>query len=350
MILPQQLKRTCTLMKLSILDPSPIAANQTPQNALYESVKLAQLGEAFGYTRFWMTEHHDLTGLASSAPEVMLSYIGAHTKTIRLGTGAVLLPFYQPYKVAEVYHTLAGLLPGRIDVGLGRAPGGSVEATNALSDHFLQQVWKMPELVKEFVKIIDHDHADLTANPVPDIAPIPWILGTSKKSGALAAENGMAYAFGHFMSENDGVEIIKLYLDKFKPRKHGGDPQVIVTVSVICAETKEEAEGMALSSFIWSLQKETGGGLQGLPSVEEARQYELKESEKEKLGAMKQKAVIGDPKTVKLKLIDLQNKYRSDELMIITSTHCAEDRKESYRLIAKELLLNDSHLQDNKRG
>lgn len=123
-------------MRLSILDQSPISSNQTPQEALYESMKLAQIGEKLGYTRYWIAEHHDLPGLACPAPEVMLGFIGAHTKSIRIGAGAVLLPHYKPFKVAEVYNMLATLFPGRIDVGIGRAPGGSAEVTNALSDNF----------------------------------------------------------------------------------------------------------------------------------------------------------------------------------------------------------------------
>jgi len=323
-------------MKLSILDPSPIASGQTSHDALSDSLKLAQLGEEFGYTRFWMTEHHDLTGLASSAPEVMLSFIGAHTKTIRLGTGAVLLPFYQPYKVAEVHHTLATLFPGRIDVGVGRAPGGSAEATNALSDHFLQRVWKMPELVKELLQFIDQKHPDLTAAPIPDIAPTPWLLGTSKKSGALAAENGMAYAFGHFMSDNDGAEIIEHYLNTYKSRKNGGSAQVIVTVSVICAETNEKAEKMMVNSFIWSLIKEKNVELKNMTSEEQVDQYKLNQSEQEKLEVTKEKMIMGDPKTVTKKLEAYQEIFQADEIMIITSALSPEDRRESYRLIALE--------------
>lgn len=136
------------MMRLSMLDQSPISSKQTANEALHESVALAQAGEKMGYHRFWMTEHHDLVGLASSAPEVMLGYIGAKTTTIRLGTGAVLLPHYKPYKVAEVHHQLATLLPNRIDLGIGRAPGGSAEATNALNDNFLQSVYKVPDLVE----------------------------------------------------------------------------------------------------------------------------------------------------------------------------------------------------------
>lgn len=160
-------------MKLSILDQSPIASGQTAQQALNDSLLLAQEGDRLGYSRVWFTEHHDLPGLACSAPEVLISYIGAQTKNIRIGAGAVLLPHYKPYRVAETYNMLATLFPGRIDIGIGRAPGGSAEATMALSDNYLQNVYKMPDLVKELLYFLreefpkDHLFENTSAAPIP---------------------------------------------------------------------------------------------------------------------------------------------------------------------------------------
>lgn len=330
-------------MKLSILDQSPISSNQTAKDALYESVKLAQKGEEFGYTRYWIAEHHDLPGLASSAPEVMLALIGARTQKIRIGSGAVLLPYYRPYKVAETYNMLATLYPERIDIGIGRAPGGSAEATNALSDQFLKQVWAMPELIEELLHFIyldfpeDHHYANLTAAPRPEVPPKPWLLGTSKKSALLAAELGIAYTFGAFMSDKDGKEIIQAYKEAFQPKRKGDVPQVILTVSAICGETAEKAEEMALSTLIWSLQKETGKGSSGVPSVEEAKKYPLSAEEKKKVKSLKEKMIIGSPKEVKNKLQELQEKFQADEIMIVTITHRPEDRICSYELIAQEI-------------
>lgn len=330
-------------MKLSILDQSPISSQQTAHEALTESMKLAQAGEALGYSRYWIAEHHDLAGLACSAPEVMLGYIGAHTSEIRIGSGAVLLPHYKPYKVAEVYNMLSTLFPGRIDLGIGRAPGGSAEATNALSDNFLQQVFKMPALVKELLHFLngdfpeDYEFAKVTAAPKPILPPMPWILGTSKKSALLAAENGLAYAFGQFMSDQDGAAIIQQYQDSFNPGKIGSSPYVLLTVTAICAETTEKAEEMALSSLIWALQKEKGEG-QFVPTIDEAKGYRLNEKESEKLEKMKQNMIIGTPQEVGRKLMVIQEKYKADEIMIVTITHSPKDRLESYRLIAGEVL------------
>jgi len=330
-------------MKLSILDQSPIASNQTARDALNESVKLAQAGEQFGYTRYWIAEHHDLSGLACSAPEVMLGYIGAQTKNIRIGSGAVLLPHYKPYKVAELFNMLATLFPNRIDIGLGRAPGGSAEATNALSDNFLQKVYQFPKLVEELLHFFnndfpkEHDFSRITASPFPETTPVPWILGTSKKSAILAANHGLPYAFGQFMSEDDGVAIIETYLDHFKETKWNQKPQTLLTVTVVCAETTEKAEEIALSHLIWALQKEKREGL-FVPSIEEAKHYELDEKENEKLIQMKQQMIIGNPQEVKHALTKLQATYHVDEIMIVTITHSPKDRIQSYKLIADVLL------------
>jgi luciferase family oxidoreductase group 1 len=330
-------------MRLSILDQAPISSNQSAAEALKESMKLAQAGENLGYTRFWIAEHHDLPGLACSAPEVMLGYIGANTNTIRLGSGAMLLPHYKPYKVAEVYNMLATLFPDRVDVGIGRAPGGSAEATNALSDNFLQQVWNMPNSVKDLLHFLDnnippeHPHAKVTASPVPNVPPMPWLLGTSKKSAILAAENGLAYAFGQFMSDQDGAAIIEQYRNHFKPRKQNDVPQVIVTVTAICAETSEKAEDVALSSLVWVLQRKKGEGQEGVPSIQEANDY-LRNEKEDLLREMKNNMIIGNPYQVKKRIEELQEKYNADEIMIVTITHSPVDKIESYKLIAEEIL------------
>lgn len=330
-------------MRLSILDQSPIASNESAYDALMGSVKLAQVGEALGYTRYWIAEHHDLPGLACSAPELMLGYIGAHTNRIRIGSGAVLLPHYSPFKVAEVFNMLATLFPGRIDIGIGRAQGGSAETANALTDNFLERVRNFPNLVRDLLHFIEDDfpvateYSKFSASPIPENPPVPWLLGTSKKSAVLAAENGLPYTFGQFMSDQDGAAIIKEYLDTFQPRKEGQTPEVIVTVSVICAETTEKAEEIALSSLIWSVQNDKGEGRRGVPSIEEAKQYLLSEKEKESLVEKRQNMIIGNPEEVVGELKQLKTKYQADEIMINTITHSLEDRIQSYKLIAEEV-------------
>lgn len=330
-------------MRLSILDQAPISSNQSALEALDASMRLAQAGEKLGYTRFWVAEHHDIPGLACSAPEIMLSYIGAHTQKIRLGSGAVLLPHYRPYKIAEVFNMLATLFPNRIDVGIGRAPGGSAEAAEALSGNFLQNVWDMPSSVEELMHFFNrdfpegHKFASLKATPVPEMKPETWLLGTSKKSAILAARNGMSYAFGQFMSEENGSEIIQQYKKDFIPRNKKDVPQALVTVSAFCAETTEKAEELALSSFVWSLAKDKELTKSGVPSIEEAKKYQLNEKEKEKLEEMKKNCIIGNPGEVREQFYSIQENYQVDEIMIVSITHSPEDKIQSYKYIAEAM-------------
>lgn len=328
-------------MKLSIIDQAPISSNQSAKDALNNSLRLAQAAEKLGYVRYWIAEHHDLPGLACSAPEIMIPYICANTSQIRVGSGAVLLPFYRPYKVAETYNMLATLFPNRIDIGIGRAPGGSAEATNALHERYLEQVWKMPEHIKELLQFIsqsfpaDHEYSKISASPLPEIPPKLWLLGTSSKSAKLAAENGIPYAYGYFMSENDGKEIIQAYLDSYYHEHLTEQPQVIITVSAVCAETTQKAEDIALSSLIWSIQRAKGEDNEGVPSIEEAKKYQLTNEEEGQLEKLKRKMIIGDPSVVIPELTRIQQIYKANEIMINTITHYPEDRIISYSLIAE---------------
>lgn len=325
-------------MKLSILDQSPISTNQTANEALQESMNLARIGETLGYSRYWIAEHHAMPGLACSAPEVMLGYIGANTKNIRIGSGAVLLPYYKPYKVAETYHMLSTLFPNRIDLGIGRAPGGPAEASNALSDNYLQHVYKMPDLVNELIKYVDNEGTVLEASPLPQISPDLWMLGTSRKSGNFAAENGLSYCFGQFMSDENGAEIVQQYRQSFQPRKKGQKPYVIMALSVICAETTQKAEEIALSSIVWELQNESMEGNKGVPSVDEAKKILLNLRNQKSIERIKKKMIIGTPNEVKSKILEIQSHVLADEIMIVTITYSSKDKFQSYRLIAEQFI------------
>lgn len=307
-------------MKLSILDQAPILSGKSAQEALHQSVLLAKKGEELGYSRYWIAEHHDLNNLACSAPEIMLAYIGSQTETIRIGAGAILLPYYKPYKIAEVFNMLETLFPGRIDLGIGRAPGGPAEASLALSDHYLKGVWNLPHSLEELLHFLnydfpkDHQFSNLQASPRPVDSPRPWLLGTSRKSAKLAAENGMAYAFAHFMSDVDGPSILSNYRENYKQRF--GTMETIVAVSVICAERTEKAEELALDWY-----KKT-----------HLNEQELKD-DKALLSKMNKKMVIGNREEVGEKLTQLQHDYCCDELMINTNVDCFESRLKSYQLI-----------------
>ncbi|MBD8067995.1 MsnO8 family LLM class oxidoreductase [Bacillus sp. PS06] len=303
-------------MKLSILDQAPVLENETAEQALKEAIKLAQMGDALGYHRYWLTEHHNFINLASSSPEVLLAAIGAKTKRIRIGSGATLLPHYKPYKIAETFNTLAALFPNRVDLGLGRAPGGSAEATMALSEQFLLEVYKFPEKVKELKHFIhqtfpqEHQYSSVLPIPIPQQKPEVWILGTSQKSAILAAEMGMAYAFGQFMSDQSGVEILSRYREEWKVR-YGNMKisQTNITVNVICAKTTDKAKEMIST---------------------------LSEDMKENM--TQQKTIVGDPHVVQEELEELKEKYQTEEIMINTPARSYEERLLSLQLIADKLL------------
>ncbi|RDW20906.1 LLM class flavin-dependent oxidoreductase [Oceanobacillus chungangensis] len=331
-------------MKLSILDQAPVSSGNTAREALEATIELAKLADKLGYTRYWVAEHHDLKGLASPAPDILLGIIGSKTERIRIGSGAVLLPNYKPFNIAERYNLLATMYPGRVDIGLGRAPGGSAEVSIALAGNFLEQVKKMPALLDELDHFLHRDFPDdhlfskVSAAPMPVLAPVPWLLGTSKRSAILAAEKEMAYVFGHFMSDQDGHSIVKTYRDNFKQ----GTPKVIVTVSVICAETTEAAEEIALSNLLWRVQQNKGESKDGVPSIEEAHDYIFNDEELVMIEKMKEKQIIGTPQEVRMKLEELQAAYQTDEMMIVTNTHDYEARRKSYQLIAEAFDLADT--------
>ncbi|WP_047983727.1 LLM class flavin-dependent oxidoreductase [Ornithinibacillus californiensis] len=319
-------------MKLSILDQTPIADGKNAKEALFESINLAKLGDSLGYRRYWIAEHHDLDGLACPAPEVMLGTIGMNTERIRIGAGAILLPHYKPFKVAETFNLLATMYPERVDLGLGRSPGGSAEASVALSGNFLENVRKIPELIDQLQQFLtgsfaeDHMYSKIKPTPIPAVSPEMWLLGTSEKSAILAAEKGMNYAFGHFMSDQDATPILSTYRESLISKHPSKDPKVILAVNVICAETSEEAEELAIRSYYWGKRK----GEYSTPENDKKPAEDQKDYRRSQ-----HKMIVGDPYQVSEKLMALQQTNKVDEFMILTNTPTYEERNRSYELLAK---------------
>ena len=330
-------------MKISILDQSPVSSGMTQTDALQASVRLAQLGDKLGYARYWITEHHDLFGLACPNPSVMMSLIGARTHSIRIGAGAVLLPYYKPFHIAETYNLLSTLFPERIDLGLGRAPGGSAEVSQALSDNYLAAVQKFPEQIDTLQAFLhdqysdDHMYSKISPTPVPETAPVVWLLGTSEKSAELAMKKNLPYAFGHFMSDQSGPEIVQKYRSGMKEQGNAHDAHVIIAINVICARTMEEANDLALSYFLWKIRQDQLHSDGRIPSVEEAKQYIFSSEEFEKIEQMKRQILIGDPESVRSGFMELDQQYNADEYMIVTIVHDETAKLQSYTLI-KEVI------------
>jgi luciferase family oxidoreductase group 1 len=241
-------------LRLSVLDQSPVAAGSTPAEALQNSIGLARRVDELGYTRFWMSEHHAMDTLACTAPEIMLARIGAETKRIRIGSGGIMLPHYTSLKVAEVFRMLHALYPGRVDLGIGRAPGGGpVEAMALRRNRKVQPVDDFPEQVSELLAFLNgefsesHPFSKVLVSPEMPGAPDVWMLGSSMWSSAAAVEFGLPYSFAHFFSPVATRAAIETYMRGFRDGVRRERPEATVAVGVICAETQEEAEYLASS-------------------------------------------------------------------------------------------------------
>ena len=331
-------------LQLSILDQSPISEGESAEAALHNTVALIQAADKWGYKRFWVSEHHDSNSLAGSSPEVLIAYLAAKTKNIRVGSGGVMLTHYSPYKVAENFQVISGLAPGRVDLGVGRAPGGMPRATIALNGTRDRHVDKYPEKIQELLLYLhddlpeDHLLYGLKASPKISIAPDVWLLGSSESSAKLAAKLGLPYNFALFINGDGGISYTKEYVEQFKPSKYFFQPKNIVTVFVICAESNEEAERVASSMELNWIMSEQGMESKGTPSPEKAAQYSYNRFELARLEENKKRMLVGNPKKIKEELYRISELYGTDEIMLVTITYDFKDKIKSFELIAKEIL------------
>ncbi|MDT0121354.1 MsnO8 family LLM class oxidoreductase [Paenibacillus sp. RRE4] len=300
---------------MGVLDLVPRLNGASAEHALQQAVLLAQQAEAWGYKRYWTSEHHDMADLASASPEVLLSHIGAKTDTILLGSGAVLLPHYSPLKVAESFHLLASLYPGRIELGLGRAPGGGPHATMALSGNYLQHVSNLPAKLASLTELLEgrfeYEDVPVTARPIPEIPLSIWMLGTNVKSATYAAQFGMGYVFGQFMSDSDGVEAVRRYREEFVPSAGLKEPEVMVAVSAMCAANENDA--LDWSSF-----------------------------NKEDKGVKRH--VAGTPEQIWQYIRQAGQRLDTNQILMVTAGPDYERRLESYRLLAGLRLQSESNI------
>ncbi len=266
------------MIKLSVLDQSPVSEGFTPADALRNTIELARLADRFGYERYWIAEHHAIVTLASPAPEILIARIGAETSGIRIGSGGVLLPHYSPLKVAETFRMLHAMYPGRIDLGIGRAPGGSGLEAFALrrdrseriqSDDFEEQLAELLAFLHHSFPS-DHPFARIKVSPEMPGAPEVWLLGSSLWSSAVAAKMGLPYAFAHFISPEETSAAVKSYRANFKASKHLGEPRAIVALGVICADTEAEARRLYTSTRLHIRRIRLQGKRLPVPTVEQA--------------------------------------------------------------------------------
>ncbi len=328
------------LTHLSILDQSPIPSNRTATDALQATLELAQAAERWGYHRYWLAEHHGLLGLADPCPEILLTRIASLTEKIRVGTGGIMLPYYSPFKIAEQFRMLCALFPDRIDLGVGRAPGGDRLTAQAMSGGSYNSADDFPQQVFDMVGYLDgqlaenHPFARVTVQPKIDASPEVWILGSSDFGGALAAHLGLRFTFAHFINGQGGDQVTRAYREQFRPSPRESKPYSMVAVFVICAETEAEAEATASSIDLRRLQMDYGLNTP-IPTREEALSREYSTEEKARMQFHRARSVIGTPDKVAARLKEIQAQFAADELMIITVTGDYPSRLRSYELLAQ---------------
>lgn len=329
-----------SIMILSVLDQSPISSGQTAKDALAQTVQLAKCTERLGYHRFWVAEHHNTNGLAGSSPLLLMTHLASQTSSIRIGSGGVLLPQYSPYKVAEDVQLLENLFPGRIDLGLGRSPGGDALTRLALTDGVRKSLNEFPRQIQALQGHLlqnlpeNHPYYGVTAYPKSDTKPEMWQLGINKRGARAAGELGVSFTFGHFISPIGGKEALKHYRQEYVPSDYQQVPHTNVCVFVVCADTDEEAEQHAKTLDDWLLKVEKGKDTK-VSSINEVNQRVYSEYEKQKIKKNRSRMIVGSTETVHAKLLRLQNEYNNDEFLIITNIHDFQAKLHSYELISK---------------
>lgn len=326
---------------LSILDISPVVSGGNSTQALQNTLNLARFADQRGYTRYWLAEHHNSSGIASTSPEIMITRIAQETQQIRIGSGGVMLPNHAPLKVAESFKLLEALYPDRVDLGIGRAPGTdgmtalalrrSRQAMNA--DDFPQN---LAELMAFANNSFPESHPFKTVKAYPQDVPLPpiWLLGSSDFSARLAAQEGMGFSFAHHINGDIAGPMMRLYRQSFEPSAQFPQPHAILAASVICADTDEEAQDIALSVSFTFFALHIGVKVGALLSPEEVKAYPLTPEQDWMFQVFRQRHIAGSPATVKARLEELIEQTQADEVMILSIVHDHAARVRSYDLIA----------------
>lgn len=327
-------------MRLSVLDQSVSCAGRDEAHAIADTLALAEHCEALGYHRFWVSEHHSLPTIVGSAPEVLMAAIAARTSRIRIGSAGVMLPHYSALKVAEQFGVLQALAPGRIDLGVGRAPGGDMRTAMALNPNAAHAAEQFPQQVLDLQAWTrGQRHQGIVAHPRPRdgvAAPELWVLGSSDYGAQLAAHLGLPYAFAYFFTDGQGVEeALDLYRSLYRPSERHPRPQPTICVWALAADSADEARLNAMSRERWRLDRQRGalGPLQA-PADVAARPYA--DDEMRAITRLRERAFVGTPSEVGTRLRALATGLGLDELVINTWAHDPTVRRRSYTLLAEE--------------
>jgi luciferase family oxidoreductase group 1 len=329
------------LPKLSVLDLATVSEGSTPADALRNSLELAQHAERLGYHRYWVAEHHNMPGIASAAPAVLIAEIASATERMRVGSGGVMLPNHAPLVVAEQFGMLDALHPGRIDLGIGRAPGTDAITAMALrrdqnplsDDDFPQALGELLGFFKgEFPA--GHPFSSITAVPGKGNLPEIWLLGSSGYSAQVAGMLGWPFSFAHHFMAQNTLPALELYRETFKPSDRLAEPQAMVAVAVICADDDDTARYLSRPARL-SMARLRSGMPSRMPSNEEAAAHRFSEKDEAKIRDLTGSAIVGGPETVRRRLEELAEETQADELMITTMVFDHEDRMRSYELVAE---------------
>jgi luciferase family oxidoreductase group 1 len=329
------------VIPLSILDLSPVAAGSSGAQSLRNSIDLARLADGLGYTRYWVAEHHNLPSIASSAPDIMIGQIAAATTHMRVGSGGVMLPNHAPLMVAERFKVLEALFPGRIDLGLGRAPGTDPVTSYALrrrqdaggDDDFLQ---RFQELILFDSGGFPEGHPFRSVRAMPEDVALPpiWLLGSSGYSAQLAAMVGAGYSFAHHFADHDPVEAMLSYRDQFKPSAARSTPYAILACATVCADSDAEAERLAATIDLNFVRRRRGEYLP-LESPEDAAAYPYSPADRALIARNRARLFVGAKTTVLQRLVPMIAATRADEVMITTMIYDHAARRRSYELLAQ---------------
>lgn len=339
-------------MPLSVLDLVPVREGSTASAALRESVDLARLAERLGYVRYWFAEHHSMGSIGSSAPELLIGHIAAATTTIRVGSGGIMLPNHAALRVAEVFHTLEALHPGRIDLGLGRAPGTDPATSRALrpfsGEEFPSQVTELLALSR---RAFPPDHPFASIHVVPGDVALPpiWVLASSGATAAFAGSMGLGYGFARHFSPNPPRPAIAAYRDAFRPSAAFPAPHVILGVSVICAPTDEEADYLASSTDLGWVRLHRRE-FTPMPSPEEATRYAYNAQERVIVEMNRLRHFVGTPPKVVNMIRQIAADTGADEIMVTTMIYGVEERRRSYELLMAEWKMGSEASPERSRG
>jgi luciferase family oxidoreductase group 1 len=318
---------------LSALDLAPVASGSTVAEALRNSLDLARQVERLGYLRHWVAEHHNMPGIASSAPAVLIAHLASVTSTLRVGSGGVMLPNHQPLVIAEQFGMLEALHPGRIDLGIGRAPGTDPVTAYALRRSLEPTADDLPRQLAELRAFFSGTYPQITAVPGAGHSPVIWLLGSSDFSARLAAELGLPFSFAHHFMPQNTLAALDIYRQHFRPSPTLGEPHTMIGVATVCADTDEHAHWLHGPARLSFLRLRTGRP-STLPSPQEAAAHKYTPDERAFVDSWTEPHIVGSPQTVHERLLQLQHHTGADELMLTTNVHDHTDRIHSYQLIA----------------